>query len=136
MFTMTPEASSMGELIKSSQTPQLRSSQLRGVFGVVVHFLKYLDMELRAIYPQLPFVTQENILFLLPEYTFPGRNLRNDRISSSHHPAHGVWPQMGGQLTSLVADGYVIFWNTTLISIGFDEDNNHVIFETLTLLHG
>jgi hypothetical protein len=26
--------------------------------------------------------------------------------------------------------------NSTLISIGFDEDNDHVIIETLTILHG
>jgi hypothetical protein len=31
---------------------------------------------------------------------------------------------------------YIIFWNSTLIYIGFDEDNDHVIFEILTCLHG
>jgi hypothetical protein len=28
------------------------------------------------------------------------------------------------------------FWNSTPISIGLHEDNDHVIFETLTFLHG
>jgi hypothetical protein len=31
---------------------------------------------------------------------------------------------------------HVIFWNSSLIFIGFDEDNGHVILETLTFFHG
>jgi hypothetical protein len=38
VFGMAPEKNTRGELEKSSQTPKLRSNQLNGVFGVIVHF--------------------------------------------------------------------------------------------------
>jgi hypothetical protein len=46
-----------------------------------------------------------------------------------------VW-QHPFRLCGIERNIHVIFFNSTLISIGFDEDNAHVIFETLTFLHG
>jgi hypothetical protein len=46
VFAMAPELNSSGELTKTSETPQLRSSQLRGVFGVVVHFFRVPFLQL------------------------------------------------------------------------------------------
>jgi hypothetical protein len=45
-----------------------------------------------------------------------------------------VW-QHPFRLSGIEQNIHVIFLNSTLISIGFDEDNGHVIFETLIFLY-
>jgi hypothetical protein len=45
-----------------------------------------------------------------------------------------VW-QHPFRLRGVERNIHVIFLNSTLIFIGFDDDNGHVIFETLTFLH-
>jgi hypothetical protein len=45
-----------------------------------------------------------------------------------------VW-QHPFRLSGIEQNIHVIFLNSTLISIGFDEDNGHLIFETLIFLY-